>query len=212
MKASKIILFAALLISYYGCACSRTEKQTAVQQRDEGASVLKNQYDKIPSDIITKADQVIIRKTGEDFFKKNIKLNSDKSIEIPEGYYFSYSFRITGKEYIDEEISFILDKKGNLKAGFEISGIPDCTKNTSCGFEISEEKAIEAARSAGLQEGVKDWVTSFEWDPRSGMYVWLVKNTLSESSGSHGKRGKGETVLIDPNTGEVISKTEWKVL
>lgn len=197
-----LILFSSLLL--YGCACTSAKQNTI--------SLTSEKKTQIPAGIIQKGNEVISSRTGDDFFEKFIKFNSVKSIEIPEGYYLAYSFTMSGKDYIDEEISFILDKQGILKPGFDIAGIPECNSDTSkCQFNITREMAVDIAGKADLQQGIREWSVSFEWDSKLGKYIWLISSTLSESTGSQGKKGKGEKLLIDANSGEVISKTEWKV-
>lgn len=210
----KILLHLLLILSaaflYYGCACKSAVKESDIQT---DATVVTIMQTEIPNHIIEKANAVIIKQTGSMFFNKFIKINNDKCRVIPEAYYLSYQFQMPGKDYINEEISLILDKNGNIQSGFEVTGIPQCASGkTDCTFDINKEDALRIAKDAGMKEGIKDWEADFKWDSEQNDYVWIVRSTLTESMGSNGKRGTGERMLIDPNSGEVLAKTEWKVL
>jgi len=201
---SYILLLSALL---YGCACT-SETQ---QQKDANIKLSEITIElQIPEEVIKKADEIIINRTGDKFFRKYITLNLEKSREMQDAYYLSYNFKVPEKPFINEEITLIVDKKGNPLPDFEIAGIPDCI-NDSCGFDVSKERALAIAEQAGMKKGIREWDTNFEWDSAQNKYVWLIRSTLSESEGSNGKRGTGERILIDPNSGVVLSKTEWKV-
>lgn len=209
----KILFNLMLIISaaffYYGCACSSKAKESDIQ---EDVSVVKIIRTEIPNYIIEKANALIIKQTGSTFFNDYIKINNDKCREIPGGYFLSYQFQMPGKDYIDEEISLIFDKNGNIQKEFEVTGIPQCTSgNTECSFDVSKEDALRIAKEAGMKEGIKNWEANFDWDSEQNRYAWIIRSTLTESMGSNGKRGTGERMLIDPNSGEVLAKSEWKV-
>ncbi len=62
------------------------------------------------------------------------------------------------------------------------------------------------------KDGIKDWKVEFKWEPKYNQYVWSILSTFEESQGSFGFRGNGEVMLIDPNSGEVLSKDTWRVM
>ena len=73
-------------------------------------------------------------------------------------------------------------------------------------FPIDETRAIEIAREAGLEPGVKAWRTNYSSHPTEGN-VWSVENTLHESSGG----ADGRLVRIDANTGGVMEFSNWAI-
>ena len=61
----------------------------------------------------------------------------------------------------------------------------------------------------GLKEGVKEWDMGFMWDFKFHRYVWRILSTLTEHGGEENYRAKGQEMLIDPNTGEVLALNDW---
>ena len=72
---------------------------------------------------------------------------------------------------------------------------------------IDEASAIEIAREAGLEPGVRPWRTNYSSHPTGGN-VWSVENTLHESSGG----ADGRLVRIDAKAGGVIEFSNWAIL
>ena len=164
----------------------------------------------IPDNIIEESNQFIISKTGEEFFNKNISLNESKTAKLDNGYKMIYDFRISGKEYVNEEISFMVDSLGNILDEEEIKGIPDC-KNNNCDFSIDESGAKQIAEKNNFEKGIKDWKTDFVWNEEYSKYVWAIQSTTFEDNGTQGYRGGGEVIFIDASTGEVLGTKGWRV-
>jgi len=165
---------------------------------------------KVPYKILEKSNQFIISKTGEEFFKNNIFLNQDKTVKRDTGYIIVYDFRIPGKEYVNEEISFMVDSAGNLVNKKDIKGIPDCLNN-NCDFSINESKAKQIAADNHFEKGIKDWKTDFVWNEEHEKYVWAIQSTTFETEGAQGYRGGGEIIFIDASSGKVLDTKGWRV-
>ena len=71
---------------------------------------------------------------------------------------------------------------------------------------IDEEEAIQIAHNAGLEEGIKEWKTSFNYYAGDiDDYIWAISNTLYENDYHSG----GKTVIINSHSGEVIEILSW---
>lgn len=183
----------------------------------------------IPDFVIEKSNQFVISRVGEDFFKKYISLDythsrywlpdefciqnlSSCAIHLQEPYYdMVYSLKIPEKPYVAASLGFPIDTKGNvINVENYASGIPECvTHPEECIFPIDEMQAIQIARDAGLEEGIRKLETSFHWfagDLKT--YVWTVSNMLYKSSvPSH--EASGKIVVIDANSGKVCEVSGW---
>jgi hypothetical protein len=195
--ARKILMF-FLLISFsfvlYSCACNCAAQEDA----------------EIPSSVIKKADQIIVEKTGKEFFEAYIDLDLRRSKLTADHYVMVYRLIIPDKPYVNEVIEFSVDKNGNLLKEKNARGIPNCIEG-ECGFDIDEGRAREIAKESGLDEGIIDWKTSFTWNDKHNLYIWQILATEYETQGSEGYKGNGEEILIDANSGKILEKNEWFV-
>jgi hypothetical protein len=172
------------------------------------SSSISQQID-APEEIRNSADKYISERTGDEFFKSYINLLSAKT-GADSLYTLIYRFHIPGNPYIDEEIRIITDKNGKIRNA-PVTGIPECMTDTaSCEFNIDESEAIKIAVDNGLSKG-KGWRTDFAWQPEYNRYVWKISSVHYESEGTHGYRGNGEIIIIDPGKGMVLDKSEWYV-
>lgn len=180
----------------------------------------------VPYLILIKCDNFIISQVGEEFFKAYISFDhahyydaDSFCIEHPDNcepylqhphYLIVYKFSIPEKSFVNEIIEFVVDPAGNVVPDREPLGIPKCPGNTCWGkFQIiGEEEAIQIARDVGLEEGIKEWRTSFHYFAGDiADYVWSISNTLYEDNGSSG----GKTITINSHTGEVFSTLAWLI-
>jgi len=117
-----------------------------------------------------------------------------------------YTFKVTEKTWIDEIIEFAVDSAGNVITERSIYGIPECLSNSShCIFGIDSVIAVNLAKQAGLEEGVKPWQANFHWFAGTiNRYVWGVTNYLTDYS--------GKVVIIDSNSGNIIEILNWAVI
>ncbi len=203
MKLKKMLLFlsglsiAALTFISFSCSCSSCSQKEEID---------------VPVELLKKANDFIISKTGDEFFKKYISPDFVLTKKIGGTYEMAYRFVMPEKPFVDELIHFTIDSTGRVVKEREIFGIPDCLSDpSSCTFNIDEEKARTIAAELGLEPGVIEWKVGFLWDETLKQYVWHVLTTLYESHGSNGYIGNGKEVIIDPNTGLMLKENEWKI-
>lgn len=166
----------------------------------------------IPLEILQGADQFIISKTGDEFFKKYIIADLSQSKHISPNYLMVYKFYMPEKSFVDELIRFTVDSTGKVLTQYEVVGIPDCTANPmDCDFVVDEKIAKQIATDNGFPKGIKEWKIDFIWEAKYNKYVWHLFSTLKESQGDFGYRANGEQIVIDPNYASVIYQDSWKI-
>ena len=192
-----IILLFSAFIFYSGCSCKPCQEQEESQ---------------IPLNVLKKADQFVLSKTGNEFFKKYITIDFSQSKHIPPNYLMVYKFYMPEKMFVDEVIRFNVDSVGNILKQYEVVGIPDCNANPmDCDFVVDEQIARQIATEYGLPKGIKEWKVDFIWEAKYNKYVWHLLSTLKESKGEFGYRADGEQIVIDPNYASVIYQDSWKI-
>jgi hypothetical protein len=190
-----ILAFAGTFV-FYSCSCSCTNSQS-----------------NIPDLVLKNSNKFIVSRVGQDFFDKYITPDFSNTKEINAKYYMVYSFKIPDKPYVDTKIKFTVDSTGRVTERDNVIGLPDCLSGPEkCQFNINKEQAVQIAKDNKFKQGIKDWKTEFKWEPKYHQYVWSILSTLEESRGSFGLTGNGEILLIDPNTGEIISKNPWRIM
>jgi hypothetical protein len=166
----------------------------------------------IPLDILKKADQFILSKTGDEFFNKYITADFLQSKQITPNYLMVYKLYMPEKPFVDELIRFTVDSTGKVLMQNEVVGIPDCNVNPmDCDFVVDEKIAKQIATEYGLPKGIKDWKVDFIWEAKYNKYVWHLFSTLKESKGEFGYRADGEQIVIDPNYASVIYQDRWQI-
>jgi hypothetical protein len=172
----------------------------------------KNENAQIPLDVLKKANQFIISKTGDEFFKKYITADFFQSKHIEPNYLMVYKFYMPEKSFVDEVIRFTVDSTGKVLNQFEVVGIPNCNSNSNdCEFVVDDKIAKQIATDYGLPKGIKDWKVDFVWEAKYNKYVWHLFSTLKESKGDFGYRADGEQIVIDPNNASVIYQDSWQI-
>lgn len=172
----------------------------------------KDEESEVPYEVLVRANEFVVLKTGEGFFNKFIKPDFGKIKKLNLGYFMVYRLYIPEKPFVDVPIRFTVDSLGNVLRDREIVGIPDCNQNPiNCDFIIDKTQAKQIASENKLTEGIKPWDVGFIWDANYNKHVWHVLSTLSESEGGEGRRANGKEVVIDPNTGEVLAINDWRV-
>jgi len=161
---------------------------------------------------LNKANKYIIANVGKDYFDKYIKPDFQDTKKIHSLYEMVYNFKIPDKPYVNTKITFIVDSTGQVINKESVIGLPDCLSYPEkCQFNIDEAQARSIAQKNNFPKGIKEWIVEFKWEPKYDQYVWSVLSTLRETSGSFGTRGNGQIMLIDPNTGNIISQNPWYV-
>ncbi|HKB84987.1 MAG TPA: hypothetical protein VKD08_02370 [Ignavibacteriaceae bacterium] len=188
-------LAAVVSITLIACSCSCTDSQSNV-----------------PDTVLKSSNQFIISKVGQDFFDKYIKPDFQNTKKIASQYQMVYTFKMPEKMYVDAKIKFTVDTTGQVNKE-NVTGLPDCLSNPEkCQFNINRDQAVQIAKENDFGEGIKDWKVEFKWEPKYNQYVWSILSTLEESQGSFGMRGNGEILLIDPNSGDIVSKDTWRIM
>lgn len=191
-----ILLFSAFMF-YCGCSCKPCSEQEESQ---------------IPLSVLKKADQFIVLKTGDEFFKKYITVDFSQSKHIAPNYLMVYRLYMPEKSFVAEIIRFNVDSTGKVLTQYEVVGIPDCNANPmNCDFVVDEKIAKQIATESSLPKGIKDWKVDFIWEAKYNKYVWQFFSTLKESKGDFGYRAEGEKIIIDANNASVLSKDDWKI-
>lgn len=190
------LLFFAFIF-YSGCSCKPCSEQ---------------EESTIPLSILKKADQFIITKAGEDFFKKYITIDFSQSKHIAPNYLMVYRFFIPEKPFVDELIRFNVDSTGKVLTQYEVVGIPDCNTNPlDCDFVVDEKIARQIAYENGLPKGIKDWKFDFTWEAKYKKYVWKIISTSKETLLQDHARVEGNLIIIDPCNASVIQKESWRI-
>jgi len=177
-----------------------------------------------------KADQAIIDRVGRAFFEMHYAFDlvnshyegSDPGCDpnvsgceqqLPVGNYMMvYKFQAPGKNTYSPLVGFTLKVRQDKIKATDFIGIPDCiTDSSECEFLIDDQSAIEIAREAGLEKGLDEWGIDYYWrvvDPET--YVWAISNTISANQSTG--QSKGQTVVIDANSGNVIEVQNWEMM
>lgn len=172
----------------------------------------ENEEAQIPAAILKKADQFIISKTGDEFFKKYITADFYQSKHIEPNFLMVYKFYMPEKPFVHELIRFTIDSTGKVLTQYEVVGIPECKSNPNdCEFVVDDKIAKQIATDHGLPKGIKDWKVDFVWEAKYNKYVWHLFSTLQESKGDFGYRANGEQIVIDPNNAYVIYQDRWQI-
>ena len=194
ISALLILISIAVL---YSCKCR------ACEDEEQGT---------VPLEVLTKADSFIVASTGKEFFEKFITADFARTRHTPPYYEMAYKFYVPEKPYVDAIIKFTVDSVGNVIKNRDIVGVPRC-KNfpEQCNFNIDEPTARQIAGEMGLKEGVREWDAGFLWDFKLRRYVWRILSTLKEFGGEENYKATGQEMVIDPNTGEVLSLNDWRI-
>ncbi len=167
----------------------------------------------IPSEVLEKAHAVVASKTGLEFFKNHIRLNQELTVRRPSMYEFHYILTYPGLVNYPQKITFMTDTLGNLLDKFEVTGIPACSNDmTLCEIKINDAEALEIANKSGMGESIRAPKTDLIWNRDYGRHVWEIYSYEQYSEGSYGFRGRGKLFRIDPFSGALLAKEEWKVL
>lgn len=191
------VLLISAFVFYNGCSCKPCQEQEEAQ---------------IPLAVLKKADQFIISKTGDDFFKKYIAADFLQSKHIAPNFLMVYKFYMPEKPFVDELIRFTVDSSGKVLSQYEVVGIPDCSTNLmDCDFVVDEKIAKQIATENGLPKGIKNWKVDFIWEAKHNKYIWKIISTNKETLMQDHDRAEGELIIIDPSNASVIEKESWKV-
>jgi hypothetical protein len=183
-------------VTFFACSCSCTDSQSTV-----------------PNNVLKNSNRFIVSRVGQEFFDNYIKPNFQETKQINSKFYMVYDFKMPDKPYVGSKIKFEVDSTGGVLNRENVIGLPDCGADPGkCEFNIDEEQARQIAKANDFKQGIKDWKVEFKWDSKYDQYVWSILSTFQQSQGSNGMRGNGEIMLIDPNSGNVISTDTWRIM
>ena len=166
----------------------------------------------VPRLILKKADNFVISKTGNTFFKKYISLDSSITKPIKEGFFIRYNYRRQEYPFVNEPIYFTLDSNGNILKKYGVVGIPNCLfEPEECEYKIDSAAAVRIGEIAKLPKGVKPWDVNFRWSSEQNRYVWHIIVTTKELGTGKNYKAEGIELLINPSDGEIIKKSKWKI-
>lgn len=192
------ITVAAFIILFQACSCKTCG--------DNG------EYYNVPDKIITKADQFVISKTGQDFYNAYLHFNYEESRRIDNRYYLVYNMRDLDREYVDELIYFSADTNGVVLKDYEVVGIPDCNSDPDkCRFELTRDQAIDIAENEGITEGKAGREVSFRWSSEFNSYVWHILSTEQESGTEDTYKANGSEIILSPADGTILAKRTWNI-
>ncbi|MFQ5640668.1 MAG: hypothetical protein ACE5IR_22030 [bacterium] len=198
----------------------------------------------IPSFIFEKTDAFIISRVGQDFFEKNFTLIPEPIVtqegitysgshyihpklsclinpsgcndfELNPRYGIIYYMEVIESPFANAIIGIDIDEKGVLIREEHI-GLPDCINNPlECFFPINADSAKVIAKSEGLEDGLHEWETRFQWYSYANdeliisTFAWLIRNILSESGQGEEFQQSGKLFIIDANSGELLQILNW---
>jgi hypothetical protein len=155
----------------------------------------------------------------------------DNGLELtyqPSHWTVMYRVRIPSKPSFEGWVHIPVDSLGNLSNDIAwrpgvvvdstrraslpnpIYGGCDCLNHPEeCTFAVDESTAVEAAKRAGLAEGIRPWKVRFHWVAYGPVpcYHWVIENTLH--LGADSCTGGGEILFVSSSTGRVLAKHGW---
>jgi len=187
----------------------------------------------------TKADSLIVNTYCEEFFVKHVRFNFNCYTYDKDGYVgswtepikrkptkflFRYQVKLSTSDWYDEMIGIELDEKGKYipNEGFWNNYGFENVKSNNKTFQIDKNKAIEIAKTKGLQTYDLDKVSEFlKWEKfkKPEFYNGQFKYYITELTGKIKdikEEGRSRIVYkynvysFDPWTGEFIEKKKMK--
>lgn len=196
LVSSLLFSIALLSVQFSACSCKCEED---------------NNFN-IPERIILAGEQFIASKTGTEYYNAYIRFDPINSKNIESFFELRFIIEIPDKPFFNGKILFYADSTGTVLTDKDITGIPECLLDpTNCDFQIDEAHAIAIASEAGLSKGIKDWKSALLWNAKHKKYLWHVLSTLSEAGGQDRYIAKGQEVLINPASGEMIEFNSWNI-
>lgn len=155
-----------------------------------------------PQRILDAAQSAVVGRVGHEFYAKYVTLNGFRRLES--SWLLQYKVRMASRPWIDEKVSLTVDSSGAVLGG--VNGVPDCARHpAACDFSVTERSAVEAARRAGFDPGLRPWKVDFQWVAVIPVptYAWVIINATR--LGPDGCSGEGEGLIVDAGTAEVLT-------
>lgn len=195
---TNLLVISTLYFILFSCGCRTCDINNANLQ--------------VPDSLFTEADKFVSNITGSKIFEDYFIRDNIKSTKLENKYWIHYRFKMIDNYFVNEDVSFYIDPLGNVLYELDIIGVPNCAKDPSlCEYVIDEEEVLDIAELEGMQKGQKPWNVSFRWSSNLDKYIWHIVSTESEIKKDLVRKANGEEIIIDPNSGEVISSGTWEI-
>ena len=165
----------------------------------------------IPRPVLCGAETLVVQRVGKPFFQKHMALDFSASrfspgTESTAAPHWTVVYRVRNNKGAPNAIDVEVDGSGRPFGDQPVRGALDCVREpTACEFALDEGAARSAARKAGLAPGITPWNVQFQFVHGSWQrYAWTVLSTQGD-----GCNARGESYMIDPNTGRILEKSEW---
>ena len=166
----------------------------------------------VPDSVFTKVDKYIESKVGKDFFANYFSADFLNSKKKKDFYEVRYDFVMIQYEFVNEKIVVITDLNGNIPEDYIPSGIPTCLKKLKgCDFVVNEKFAVQIAEAEKFPAGVKDWLIEFRWSSDLNKYIWHIISTTYQTGIDANYKARGEELMIDPVSSDVLKRREWAI-
>jgi len=195
-----------------GLACSATLFVSPATNATAAVSPTVQRARAIPRPVLAGAETLVVQRVGMRFYQKYMTLDSSAcrfsdGTETTRTPHWTLIYRVRNGEGPPNAIAIDVDGSGRRFGPQPVRGTPNCLHEpTACEFALDEEAARSAACKAGLAPGNKPWKVQFQFVYGSWQrYAWTVQSTHGDGPCD----AKGESYTIDPDTGQVLERSEW---
>jgi hypothetical protein len=179
------------------------------------------------ADIIKKADSIMVATVGQKIFDEHYKFDSASYFESKTSFNDDFIKTLTKTKKTRGEIKFInvrytfyikkfeqpfvwtglvFDKSLILKKPVDLSFIPKFILQGTTNDFLTNNEALEIAKSRFVKKGIKPIETSLTYDHNKNLYVWRVVNIINEWKGYNDEISRDVELLeIDATNRKIIT-------
>ena len=179
------------------------------------------------SDIIKKADSILVATVGQKIFEEHYKFDSASYFESKTSFNDDFIKTLTKTKKTKGEIKFInvrytfyikkfeqpfvwtgivFDKDLNLKKPVDTSFIPIFILQGRTNDFLTKEDILGIAKSKFVKKGIKPIETSLTYEHNKNVYVWSVVNIINEWKGYKDEINRDVELLeINAQNGDIIT-------
>jgi hypothetical protein len=199
-------------------------------------------YKALLDNIKSKADNIVIKTYGQDFFKKHAKWDfsqsyiyfqdeagtnwTDITTKKPTSFLIRYDIQYDQERFYDDMIEFELDIKGNFKGNQyeEIYGFEKLSPTSPKTFTLTHSKAIQLAKQKGLVENDSTKAEAFlHWENHKTnkfyngnfRYYVIIKTNSVKNLQPEGRSSiidKFDVYVFNPWTAEFVATKKMKAV